>query len=585
MEICRNICLLLVAASLLLSQSELHGKCLPQQTPTPPASPLATLQNTADDVGPPLDLPLKMFPGDEKNYEAYKASYLDIEKDTQKRIANLKSSTLERLVALEKKLRANAASIPSADLALAASKELMTDDFVTFGFPSTTDDALKKLQNVWSEGYKKLLSKRNRNVKKISQKYVNTVSRLIKDSKKSGASVKEIELLVNYRQLISARCDEKSLEGSFVLYTDSGETPKLFCGGKTVQLGSDGLSQPFRLDLMDDYLFLEFSPKSKKTSVFLSFVSTDRELQVAFAPEDFRGLVGMDKGRGADFLKILTASEQPPKGEPSVLGRRKVESLKLIERQGRWFQVNPQIVSVLGIKLEPKMLRSVHGHLTRKSIPKIDMTGFDVLKPAPDKKMLVLHVGANGWKQLVEKFETQGFAVDNTTKYDPAQKDYSKYHTIVLAENSLRKFGDQPISSHLLAFVEQGGHLLSLGTYNGGKANAVLKPFGIKVGFQHNHSFEEAGVASALLFLGNEDSIPADKHLSSTGSIACDAKHTVVLKRGPGAKAGSAKMLTMNVGQGRFTYTQVQPAYRNGSWFLTSLASWISRGSPAPPNQ
>ena len=95
-----------------------------------------------------------------------------------------------------------------------------------------------------------------------------------------------------------------------------------------------------------------------------------------------------------------------------------------------------------------------------------------------------------------------------------------------------------------------------------------LVAYGIRTGFQHSDSFKRTGAATDLLFQGNEHLVPADGRLRSTGNIACDREHTVLLNRGPGKVAGAPKMLTMQVGEGRFSYTQVEPYYAESDWIL-----------------
>ena len=589
MRNCHVIFSLLMLTLTLMLGAELHGKCIAKPKPVQDnqddqdkiqkshARLLAAIQGVAAEESAPIQLPSKIFPGDEKNYRTYEKDFFEIEDEAKEQLTKLKSLASDHLTAAEEALRDNEETKADAALALAALKKMEAKDFAGFDFPSTAHDRLKTIQKIFREQYLKTIVKRDSQVRKISLKYVSGIQRLIKNASK----VEDIELLVNYRRLISARCDEKSLEGKFVLYADSGEIPKLYRSGKGVHIGPDGVSKTVRLNLVSDYLSLEFDKKWKKAAVFLVFISDDQELQIAFHPSNVRGLIGLSKGRNATLPKILNSEAIASSGDPRSVYKKKVEALKLIDKKDLWFQVDPKIVSVWGVKLAPEMLKSVHGTLTRKSVPSIDLTGIDILKLNRAKKVLLIGDG----NKIVSEFEKRGLGVDKTGKYDPEHKDYSKYHTIIIGENSLRKFGGKPISDHLATFIEQGGHLLSLGTYNGEKAAAAFEPFGIKVGFQHNHSFEDNGLASALLFLGTEDQIPADKHLSSTGNITCEVEHTVMLKRGAGSKAGQCKMLTMNVGKGRFTYTQIQPSYRGGNWFVPTLASWISRGSPAPPSQ
>jgi len=361
MRSCHFTFSLLLLTAALLNGPELQGKCSPRpklaqagqedqdKIEQSHARLLSAIQSAAKKDRTPVELPSKVFPGDEKSFRAYEQSFFEIERETDQQVSKLKELASGHLDTAEKKLREDEATIAQADLALAAQEQIAAEDFVGFEFPADTNESLKKIQKVWADQYGKILSKRDGRVKKISQKYVSDVSRLIENAKKSGAKIEDIELLVNYRRLISARCDEKSLEGQFFLFADSGEIPKLYRGGKSVQIGPDGVSKKVRLDLISDHLSLEFDSDWKKSSVFMAFVSTDRELQIVFHPSDLKGLIGLNKGRDATRSKISNAENSPTAGEPLSIYKKRAEKLKLIEKKDLWFQVDPEIVSVWGV--------------------------------------------------------------------------------------------------------------------------------------------------------------------------------------------------------------------------------------------
>lgn len=121
-----------------------------------------------------------------------------------------------------------------------------------------------------------------------------------------------------------------------------------------------------------------------------------------------------------------------------------------------------------------------------------------------------------------------------------------------------------------------------LGSFNA-RGTQHLKRFGIETSFYHNAHFEPVGRATELLLAGDEDLVPQDGRLKSFGNFKIKAPHVVLLKNGADRYAtGEPKLATLVHGQGRMTYTVVEPNQTSGMWLITVLVSWVSRGSPIP---
>ena len=189
-------------------------------------------------------------------------------------------------------------------------------------------------------------------------------------------------------------------------------------------------------------------------------------------------------------------------------------------------------------------------------------------------------------KQACEKY---GLAYDVAGNYDMNREDYTAYHTIISGSNKMDYWRSEETKKpeafrHVEAFVNRGGHLIVLGSWNG-RNNHHLGRFGIKTSYYHSGSFEPVPETTALLFQGNEAIIPEDRKMLSVGNFSISIPHTVLLKRGPGSYAGRPALAMLNHQKGRVTFTQVEPNYKAGDfknayWLITVLLSWVSRGCP-----
>ena len=175
-------------------------------------------------------------------------------------------------------------------------------------------------------------------------------------------------------------------------------------------------------------------------------------------------------------------------------------------------------------------------------------------------------------------------AYDTASSYDRNKEDYSAYHTIISGSNDMNYWGDEegkkPESfRHIEAWINSGGHLVVLGTWNGVN-NHHLERFGIKTSYFHTSYFEPVPGVTEKLFAGNEDLVPADCRLQSVGNFKVSVPHTVLLKRGGKAYPGEPKLVTLVQQKGRVTFTLVEPDYKKDYWIITVLLSWIARGCP-----
>lgn len=165
-------------------------------------------------------------------------------------------------------------------------------------------------------------------------------------------------------------------------------------------------------------------------------------------------------------------------------------------------------------------------------------------------------------------------------------KDTSEFHTIIAGRNCMDTFGSkdqqQPEAfAHLVSFVENGGHLVLCGSWNGRNCGH-LKVFGISTGFVHNSYFDPVPGVTELFVKGCESELPANQHLQQTGTIKCSQPYVPLLLRKGQKRDGQAAVLTMSYGKGRFTMTTCEPFWKGDNWLLTVFVSWIARGSPLP---
>jgi hypothetical protein len=180
-----------------------------------------------------------------------------------------------------------------------------------------------------------------------------------------------------------------------------------------------------------------------------------------------------------------------------------------------------------------------------------------------------------------------GLEYDTARSYDMNTSDYTAYHSILSGSNMMDYWGRSDEQKkpeafqHLEAFVNGGGHLIVLGTYNG-RNNEQMGRFGIKTSYFQNGFFEPAGEATDLLFRGNLHVVPKDRHLQSAGNFSCSSPHTVLLSRGTGYHQGHPALITLSHNEGRVTFTLCEPQWRGDLWLIRVLLSWIARGCPTP---
>lgn len=202
-----------------------------------------------------------------------------------------------------------------------------------------------------------------------------------------------------------------------------------------------------------------------------------------------------------------------------------------------------------------------------------------------EKKILIIMDHAREVETAEKACKKYGLMYDLTKNYDMNRGDYSDCHTVISGSNAMDYWGKSDehkkpkAFQHLGAFVDDGGHLIVLGTYNG-RNNHHLTRFGIKTSYYHNNSFEPAGRPTDLLFLGNLHIIPQDRRLTSAGNFSCSAPHTVLLTRGEGSYQGQPALITLNHNKGRVTFTLCEPNWRDDLWLISVLLSWVARGCP-----
>jgi len=182
--------------------------------------------------------------------------------------------------------------------------------------------------------------------------------------------------------------------------------------------------------------------------------------------------------------------------------------------------------------------------------------------------------------------QTYGLSCDVVKSFDRTRTDYAAYQTIMCGSNDMNYWGkegnkDPAAFGPLENFVNQGGHLIVCGTFNGDNMQNMQR-FGIYTGFVHTSTFERAGAASDLLFAGVPQLVPADNKMQSAGNFDCTRQHVVLLKRGPGGKAGSPALITRQHQLGRVTFNQCEPHWKDDFWLITVLLNWVARGTPTP---
>jgi hypothetical protein len=537
----------------------------------------------------PIAPPLRIFTGDKELYETYSQETYQLRKDKKSRIDKLKEMAGNRLDELEKQYTAAQGKQKELALTKVARQRMAADSFVTFRFAKDATEDLRKLERTYQTEAAKIEDEFVRLEAKVTEKYLDGIDGIIRQLKKDRADKIDVDFLLAYRKLMEERTSGKPLAGQFIFITNPETKTQLFLNGKPIAFDKTGISEQVKLDLRQDLVSIAYYSDYYYSAAFLTFITKDKDLQIPILRSEVRS-VGVLDPTLVDRQAIRESLAIAEEARAMSSTRRALTALNLPANDGEWFAAQRGQPTVFGIELKPEMLDSTLGTLTRTpgiSLP--DDQSMSVVKFDPSKKVLIIqdrNVSVGNEAELIEEAcRRYGLAVEHSAGFDEDRQDYSSYHTIIACSNALMYFKDRDESSmsFLTQFMESGGHLLLFGTFNGSGAKESLSQFGFSVGFMHGSLFEPVGIASDLLFLGNESLIPDDRHLASTGNFSCSAEHTVLLKRGRGSNEGDPLMVTMNQGSGRLTYTQAEPGYRNSEWIITPIISWISRGSPTPP--
>lgn len=246
----------------------------------------------------------------------------------------------------------------------------------------------------------------------------------------------------------------------------------------------------------------------------------------------------------------------------------------------RYKELLPSLAGLVRTKTE-RRLATVDGW-----VPPLEglLAGVD-LSHLADKRILLIFAAEDELSTAKKACEKYGLKYDVAPDFDMNKQDYTAYHTIICGSNMMDYWGKSeqhksPAAfQHVLDFVVRGGHLIVLGSYNG-RNTEHLAVFGIRAGHFHTNTFEPAGRPTELLFRGNEDIVPADRHLRTAGNIYCSVEHTALLKVGPGKFQGRLALVTLDHKQGRVTFTLCEPNWQGDLWLITVLISWVSRGCP-----
>jgi hypothetical protein len=211
-------------------------------------------------------------------------------------------------------------------------------------------------------------------------------------------------------------------------------------------------------------------------------------------------------------------------------------------------------------------------------------SGSWLLKRKPDAKALLLMNDGGDQEAAIEACRRVRLPFDLYPEFP--KTDYSNYSLVVVGTNMMDHWG-QPANKHpdafkpLADFVQSGGHLLVFNAYNGRNMEHLI-PLGITTGFNHSWTFEKVPGVSDILFNGAEDLIPAGNYLQQAGNFTVQKPHVVMLRRGPGSFAGEPAFATLPHGNGRLTYSSVEPGYGEppGYWLFQAAIRWAARGAP-----
>lgn len=235
----------------------------------------------------------------------------------------------------------------------------------------------------------------------------------------------------------------------------------------------------------------------------------------------------------------------------------------------------------LNVPLVPSSLKA---SATTTTTPTVS-SGSWLLKRKPDSKALLLMNDGRDQEAAIEACRRVRLPFDLYPEF-PRNSDYSKYSLVVVGTNMMDHWG-QPDNKApeafkpLADFVQSGGHLMVFNAYNGRNMEHLI-PLGVTTGFNHSWTFEKVPGVTDILFNGAEDLIPAGNYLQQAGNFTVQKPHVVMLRRGPGSFAGEPAFATLPHGNGRLTYSSVEPAYGEppGYWVFQAAIRWAARGGP-----
>lgn len=543
---------------------------------------LAELQLRTRLLPLPMDLPIQPLAGDIAAYHQYVHEVLEAKRKQNRAIRQLNDATSKALDDLSRVLLAKEDGQAEAQHAISIAKLLNVDEVFQVELPDKVNSELKiavKKHETESERIDSEFEKQSSNA---ADQFLKKIDELIRLHSRNVEDPRSMASLLQYRELMRLR-QIRSLQGNFVLLTDGKEYPKLYCGGKAIQLGNNGVSKNCRLELQKDVIALDMEAIEPGTKFFLAFVTKDLNHQLFVEAKDVHLMNVHADLRALSRKTVWQAKLVANRVDSDQDGNKRKVLLQLPSDKGDWFSIK-EATKILALNGSYSSLVSRHGELTRRTPLQLpNLEGLDVLDVPADRQVLILHQSFEGSPAAIaDEFRKYSMETKVVEGYQPDREDFSEYHTIVLAENFLRVFDRQNLgyAQPFVEFMEQGGHLFVLGTFNGEGGKPFLRQFGIETGFFHNHSFEPNGLPTALFLWGNESLVPPDRALVSTGNFSCSSAHTLILKRGRGNTVLDLKMLTKKIGDGRFTYSNIQPEVGEGRWFRTAMANWISRGAP-----
>ncbi|MCI0359988.1 MAG: hypothetical protein L0211_16035, partial [Planctomycetaceae bacterium] len=246
-----------------------------------------------------------------------------------------------------------------------------------------------------------------------------------------------------------------------------------------------------------------------------------------------------------------------------------------LSRAAHWYQrAQPEAAGLVKVKIE-------------KRLEEITLAGAAVrIKPGRAGRILVVTDSGDERNRARAACQRFGLAMDEINVFDKNRTDYSMYATIICGSNAMDYWGreearDPAHFQHVERFVNEGGHLLVCGSFNG-RNNENLARFGFYTGFRHAETFASVGKATDLLFQGVEELVPQSGHMKSFGDILCTVPNDVLLRVGEGRREGEPALITLRHKKGRVTFTECEPHAEGDLWLIDVLLSWVARGCPVP---